>query len=103
MSRTSFLAVKESFVKEDNDYTFLQKKYEDATGVKLLDPFLLPVPISSKDLPTVSIIIPTWNAGETILACLTSIERSSFNLQYRERLQVVVVDDGSTDETWELL
>lgn len=103
MSCTPSLTIKESLIKKNNDYTSLQKKYEDATRVKLLDPFTPPVRIDSKTLPTVSIIIPAWNARETILACLTSIERSSFNLQYQERFQVVVVDDGSTDETWELL
>ena len=103
MNYTSSPTIKELLLRKNNDYTSLQKRYENAVKINLFDPFTPSVPIDSKTPPTVSIIIPAWNARETILACLTSIERSSFNLQYQERLQVIVVDDGSTDETWQFL
>ncbi|HWT60439.1 MAG TPA: trifunctional glycosyltransferase/class I SAM-dependent methyltransferase/polysaccharide deacetylase [Rhizobium sp.] len=48
--------------------------------------------------PDISFLIPAFNAGETLAACLASLQR-----QTRSNWQAVVVDDGSTDNTWELL
>jgi glycosyltransferase involved in cell wall biosynthesis len=44
--------------------------------------------------PLVSVIIPVFNAGHTVERCLTSVLASSYN-----RLEVLLVDDGSTDDT----
>jgi glycosyltransferase involved in cell wall biosynthesis len=44
---------------------------------------------------SVSIVIPTLNAGRTLPACLESIERQ----QYEGPVEIVVADGGSTDET----
>ncbi len=43
-------------------------------------------------IPRVSILLPVWNAGETLTAALRSIER-----QRESRWECVIVDDGSTD------
>ena len=48
--------------------------------------------------PKVTIIIPAYNAGKHIRACLKSI----FN-QTEKSLQIIVIDDGSTDETRSIL
>lgn len=48
--------------------------------------------------PTVSVVIPTWNRCGLLLECLASLDRQSFR-----DLEVVVVDDGSTDGTSETL
>lgn len=46
--------------------------------------------------PLVSVIVPVRNRPEAIEACLAAVSR----LRYpRERLEVIVVDDASTDET----
>lgn len=45
---------------------------------------------------TVSIIIPAWNAKHMVVRALDSIPR-------RPDIEVLVCDDGSTDETWEVL
>jgi glycosyltransferase involved in cell wall biosynthesis len=66
----------------------------------LLDPNSLPQKSASEQPFTVSVVIPAYNAQASILACLTSIEQSSFNINYHNRLEVIVVDDGSTDNTW---
>ena len=50
-----------------------------------------------------SVVIPAWNAGDTLEQCLIAIEQSTFNRKYQQQLEVVVVDDGSTDCTWKLL
>lgn len=44
-----------------------------------------------------------WNARRKIASCLAAIAMSSFNQRFADQLDVVVVDDGSTDGTWELL
>jgi len=42
--------------------------------------------------PLVSIIVPVYNAGEHLFACLESIRRQSW-----PRLEVLLINDGSTD------
>ena len=53
-----------------------------------------------KDMNTISIIIPTYNRKETLLRCLRQYERQVLSL---DRFEIIVVDDGSTDGTWEML
>ncbi len=48
--------------------------------------------------PLVSIIIPTWNHGRELIACLKSLE-----VQTYRPFEVTIVDDASTDETADLL
>ncbi|MCX6725929.1 MAG: glycosyltransferase [Candidatus Shapirobacteria bacterium] len=69
-------------------------------GELLLDPNVLPQKVGSEQPLTVSVVIPAYNVQNSILACLISIEQSSFNINYQNRLEVIVVDDGSTDNTW---
>ena len=86
-----------------NDYEALEETYRSITGSELVtEPldsprFVFPLTLSA------SIVIPAWNASHTIEKCLLAIEHSSFNEKYSKLLQVVVVDDGSVDGTWELL
>lgn len=72
-------------------------------GSPLLDPNALPPNVSSEKPLTVSVVIPAYNVQSSILACLTSMEQSSFNINHQNRLQVIVVDDGSTDDTWKVI
>lgn len=100
MSRT----LKQTLNKQSNDYTYLEEKYALITGTSLfLDPFAPPPRVESGKPLTASVVIPAWNVRESILACLTAIDKSSFNLNHKNRFQVIVVDDGSTDGTWEII
>ena len=42
----------------------------------------------------VSVLLPAWNAGKTLAACLRSLQR-----QTEQRWHCVIVDDGSRDDT----
>jgi hyaluronan synthase len=55
-------------------------------------------PISGADLPTVSVIIPAYNEGALVRKAIDSVSRSHYPCH---KLQVIAVDDGSTDDTWE--
>ncbi|MGE0792653.1 MAG: glycosyltransferase family 2 protein [Candidatus Woesearchaeota archaeon] len=49
--------------------------------------------------PTVSIIVPCFNEKDTVIKTLKSL----LNLDYdKDKLEIVVVDDGSTDNTYEI-
>ncbi|AIY89555.1 Glycosyl transferase [Geoglobus acetivorans] len=50
------------------------------------------------DLPLVSVVIPTHNRKEKLIRLIESILRSSYP---KEKLEIVVVDDASTDGTYE--
>ena len=45
-------------------------------------------------LPTVSIVIPNWNGADHLRDCLDSLQQLDYP---RERFEVIVVDNGSTD------
>ncbi|MEM1551212.1 MAG: glycosyltransferase family A protein [Candidatus Bathyarchaeia archaeon] len=49
----------------------------------------------SRKSPKVSVIIPTFNSGKFLGKCLNSIR----NQNYEGDIEVIVVDDGSTDNT----
>ena len=48
--------------------------------------------------PTISVIIPTYNGEEYLGAALQSVRD-----QYCEEIEIVIVDDGSTDRTIEII
>lgn len=46
--------------------------------------------------PLISVIIPTHNSASTIQNCIESLISTSFS---RDKFEIIIVDDGSTDET----
>ena len=52
------------------------------------------------DLPTLTIIIPAYNEGAMVEHSLYSVARSDYP---REKLEIICIDDGSTDDTWEYI
>jgi GT2 family glycosyltransferase len=49
---------------------------------------------------SLSVIIPAWNAAATIGACLRRLAAAAID---RPSIEVIVVDDGSDDGTWDVL
>lgn len=50
--------------------------------------------------PTVSIIVPCWNEETTV----TKTVHSLLELDYpKDKLSIIVIDDGSTDNTWQVV
>ncbi len=48
--------------------------------------------------PTVAILVPCWNKGATLSPTIHSL----LSLEYpKDKLSIVIIDDGSTDNTWE--
>jgi glycosyltransferase involved in cell wall biosynthesis/tetratricopeptide (TPR) repeat protein len=86
-----------------NDYSGLEADYLAATGHELVSDPLDSMRHHPPLTLSVSLVIPAWKAGSTLERCLTAIALSSFNRRYPDRLEVVVVADGSTDGTWDLL
>jgi hyaluronan synthase len=50
------------------------------------------------ELPAVSVVIPAYNEGSLVRHCILSVARSHYPTG---KLRVIVVDDGSTDDTWQ--
>jgi len=53
-----------------------------------------------KSATFLSVIIPAYNAERTIGQCLESILQSIDN---KQDIEIIIVDDGSTDNTWQIL
>jgi len=60
--------------------------------------FADPEPIESDDLPTMTIVVPAHNEAAVIDRCLISIKCQDYP---HDKLEVIVIDDGSTDGTAE--
>lgn len=50
--------------------------------------------ISEKDLPLVSVIIPTYNRKKQLISCIESLENSDY-----ANVEIIVVDDAGTEIT----
>ena len=60
---------------------------------------LLTEPISEDDLPLISVIVPARNEQTTIGYTLASLLESNYP---KDRLEIIVVDDGSDDHTYQI-
>ncbi|HEY0928459.1 MAG TPA: glycosyltransferase [Gemmatimonas sp.] len=54
--------------------------------------------VSDEELPTCTVIVPAYNEGRLVFDTLMSIANSRYP---GHKLQVLAIDDGSTDDTWE--
>ena len=63
--------------------------------------FFLYKPVTSvtdEDLPYCTVLVPAYNEGEQVYATLLSLRDS---LYPASKLQLIAIDDGSKDDTWE--
>ena len=60
----------------------------------------LPGYASEDDLPTVTVMVPCWNEETTVVKTIHSL----LELEYpKHKFTVLMIDDGSTDRTWEVV
>lgn len=70
-------------------------EYKDEFGKRSVQ-----VPLLESDLPTVTIMVPVFNEFATVEKTIQSL----LELNYpQEKLLIKIVDDGSTDNTWDLI
>lgn len=50
------------------------------------------------ELPTCTVVVPAYNEGKQVLMTLRSLAASDYPA---EKLQIIAVDDGSKDDTWQ--
>jgi len=55
-------------------------------------------PLSDSNLPMITVVIPAYNEGRQILDTVRSVMNSRYPM---EKMQVICVDDGSQDDTWQ--
>jgi len=55
-------------------------------------------PLDEAELPAISVIIPAYNEGALVRKSIDSVTHSDYP---RHKFQVIAVDDGSSDDTWE--
>lgn len=54
--------------------------------------------VSNKELPTCTVIVPAYNEGKLVLDTLRSLVANDYPI---EKLQILAIDDGSKDDTWD--
>jgi hyaluronan synthase len=54
--------------------------------------------VTDKELPTCTVIVPAYNEGKQVYSTLVSLTNSIYP---EEKLQLIAIDDGSKDDTWE--
>ncbi|MDP3014934.1 MAG: glycosyltransferase [bacterium] len=85
---------------KSNDYTKLEKIFKKSTKTELLN--WKPGSLNNYK-ETVSIIIPTFNSLKTLKLTLHSVEGQKINRSQKKYVEVIVIDDGSTDGTEKFL
>jgi len=55
-------------------------------------------PATFSDAPPMTVIIPAYNEGSMVMHAIESAAAADYP---RDRLEIIAVDDGSTDDTWE--
>lgn len=54
-------------------------------------------PATFENAPRMTVVIPAYNEGAMVIKAISSVASANYS---RERLEIIVVDDGSTDDTW---
>ncbi|MGC2691547.1 MAG: glycosyltransferase, partial [Desulfobaccales bacterium] len=59
-----------------------------------------PFPLAEGPWPTLSVIIPAYNEGAMVERAVAHVAASDYPA---DRLEIICIDDGSTDDTWEFI
>ncbi len=59
-----------------------------------------PYPLPPGPLPAVTVVIPAYNEGAMVEKALYSVAASDYPA---DRLEIICIDDGSRDDTWEFI
>ncbi|AXO81193.1 glycosyltransferase family 2 protein [Olleya aquimaris] len=54
--------------------------------------------VSDNELPTCTVIVPAYNEGKQVWETLISLSKSNYP---KEKIQLLAIDDGSLDDTWD--
>jgi len=54
-------------------------------------------PAGEKDAPALTVVIPAYNEGAMVEETIASVAAAAYP---HDRLQIIAIDDGSTDDTW---
>lgn len=54
--------------------------------------------VTDEELPSCTVIVPAYNEGKQVYSTLLSLVNSKYPA---EKLQLIAIDDGSKDDTWE--
>lgn len=54
-------------------------------------------PAARQDAPSLTVVIPAYNEGAMVLQAIEAVVRADYD---HDRLEILVIDDGSTDDTW---
>jgi hyaluronan synthase len=57
-------------------------------------------PAVSEEAPSITVIIPAYNEGAMVLNAIESVVAADYP---RDRIEVIAIDDGSKDDTWEYI
>jgi glycosyltransferase involved in cell wall biosynthesis len=89
-------ASKEEILKKrTNDYSFIKEYFHELTGLDMLsDKHYHGEMMLEK---SVSIIVPYFNSGASLYKLLSAIDSQQLDRDIVQSLEVIIVDDGSTD------
>lgn len=98
---SSDISITSRLREHNNDYSSLETKFFLTNSTQLLSDKTLKSSIGYT--LNVSIIIPSYNTANTILLTLNSIKDQDLTKNELSNIEIIVVDDGSTDRTSEIV
>jgi glycosyltransferase involved in cell wall biosynthesis len=86
------------FAIEDWDFGLVTRDRMPKLALSIVSKELGSLPVKSKDLPFISVIVCTYNGSATIRDCLEGLVKLSY-----PSFEIIVINDGSTDNTAEII
>lgn len=87
-----------SFNRYLNNFSIKSLELKSDSSIPLLGRFFCDNSIKIESGPLVSVIIPVWNSEETVSYAIDSIINQTWT-----NLEIIIIDDCSTDGTWDIL